>query len=131
MKPAIRSCLLFALPLFAVLGVLPSVEKAQASPGDTYAAIAYSPSTGAWGYGYNYSTLSGAEARALVQCDEPDAYIVTWVRNGYVALALGDDVGAAGFSYAADEATADLLALQECSTETTGSHIVVSVYSGA
>ncbi len=131
MKTAIRSCLLFALPLFAVLGVLPTFNKAQASYGDTYAAIAYSQSTRNFGYGENYPTLAGAETRALLECNAPDAVIVTWVQDGWVALALGNDPSAAGFAYATDENTADLLAMQYCSAETTGAHLVASTYSGA
>ena len=56
-----------------------------------YAAIAYSPATGKYGYSWNCDTRGEAEQRALNACKADDARIVCWVNNGFCALALGDD----------------------------------------
>src|SRR5262245_60450385 len=50
---------------------------------DCFAAIAYSPATGKYGYSYNYSSRSAAMRRALTQCPQADAKIVGWVEGGY------------------------------------------------
>src|SRR5579862_6346578 len=85
------------------VGLLGSTSQAKADvivfDGDTYAAIAYSPSTGSYGYAYNYGSRGSAETAALRNCKAPDARIVTWVNNGFCALALGDDVGSYGIGY--------------------------------
>ena len=102
--------------------------------GDTYAAIAYSPATGKWGYGNNYGSRGAAERAALQNCPEPDARIVTWVHNGFCALALGDDRSCWGIGYSwgngASNTAARNFALQDCRGRTTGAHIVLCVYSG-
>ena len=54
-------------------------------------AIAYSPSTGKFGYGYNYSSRAKAERAALSNCRYRDARIVTWVQTGFCALVKGSD----------------------------------------
>ena len=58
MKNLTRGILLIVFAL--AIGLAPALEAA----GDRYAAIAYSPKTGKWGYGANYSTKSEAIARA-------------------------------------------------------------------
>src|SRR5947199_10838755 len=67
-----------------------------------FAAIAYSPSTGKYGYSYNYASRSAAEKVALQHLPQPDARIVCWVQAGFCALALGDDKSefGVGWSYA-------------------------------
>jgi hypothetical protein len=95
-----------------------------------YAAIAYSQSTGAYGYSYAFATLAGAKAEALSHCDADDARIVAWVQNGYVSLALGDTVGAYGWGWASTAAEARARARAECRARTTGAYIAVTVYSG-
>ncbi len=101
--------------------------------GDTYAAIAYSPATGNYGYGYNFGSRASAEAAALRNCKADDARVVTWVNNGFCALSLGDDKTkwGVGFSYG-DGATntfAKRRALQECANRTTNSRLVICVCS--
>ena len=50
-------------------------EQAAACYGgaDEYGAIAYSPSTGAYGWSNNYATRNGAETRALQECGKADS----------------------------------------------------------
>jgi hypothetical protein len=100
---------------------------------DTYAAIAYSPSTGSYGYAYNCDSRGEAERLALKHCKARDARIATWVHNGFCALAVGDDQSCwgSGWSYG-DGATnreAKRYALDECRKRTTGAHIILCVCS--
>lgn len=99
----------------------------------SYAAVAYSPSTGEYTYSYNYGSRGSAERAALDRCDEPDARIVCWVNRGFCALALGDDKSTwgTGWSYGDGASTAEAKsrALQECRDRTTGAHIVLCLVS--
>src|ERR1700733_9615979 len=67
----LRSMLVLVLTASIFLAPLHAVRAQQVIvfDGDTYAAIAYSPSTGKWGYGYNYGTRGGAERAALRTCN--------------------------------------------------------------
>ena len=56
-----------------------------------YAAIAYSPTTNSWGYAAGHWSRADAENAAKSKCDGADARITVWVRNGWAALAIGDD----------------------------------------
>jgi hypothetical protein len=118
--------------LALILGSLAVVEPPATAKADTivvevdtYAAIAYSPSTGKWGTGQGYPWLNRARERALAECDADDARIIGWVENGFIALALGDDVGAYGYGSSSNSATARAIALRECAKRTTGAHVVV------
>jgi len=100
---------------------------------DSYAAIAYSPSSGEFHFAYNYGSRSAAEKAALARCKESDAKIVCWVNNGFCALALGDEVGKYGTGYrwgdGASTRGAAERALAECSKRTTGARIVLLLSS--
>jgi hypothetical protein len=123
---------LFTLALLAALTValVATPAPAAAASADRYAAIAFSNSTGAYGYSYNCSSRGEAELLALSYCNASDARIVVWVRNGYCALALGNDVGAAGWAWASTASEARALALNEARKYTTGVYIAVTVFSG-
>jgi hypothetical protein len=95
-----------------------------------FAAIAYSQSTGSYGYSYGHGTLAGAEAEALSHCKGDDAEVVAWVENGYVALALGDEKGVYAWGWAFNRAEARSRALAECSRRTSGAYNAVTVFSG-
>jgi hypothetical protein len=101
--------------------------------GDTYAAIAYSPETGKWGYAYNCGSRGQAERMALSNCPQSDARIVCWVHNGFCALALGDDKASwgTGWSYGdgATNTAARNYAMTNCKARTTGARIVLCVCS--
>lgn len=101
--------------------------------GDTYAAIAYSPSTGKFHYAYNLDSRAAAEKAALAGCTPSDARIVAWVNAGWCALALGDDheCWGVGWSYG-DGATikeAVDYALEECRSRTTNVELKLLVLS--
>jgi hypothetical protein len=114
----------------AAAGLLWLAAPAMARADDTYAAIAYSESTGRYGYGYNYSTRTAAENRALNECDADDAEVVVWGRNAYVALAVSDN-GPYGYAWGTTEAIAKRIALQKCRDYGgRNAYVAVSVYSG-
>lgn len=93
-----------------------------------YAAIAYSPKTGKYGYSYSHGSLAAARTAALQHCPEKDARIVGWAQNNYCALAEGDDGFGCGFGGTPQQARA--MALRECAKQTTGGKVVVCVFSG-
>lgn len=119
----------------AALGLVLAVAAcfgtaAAARADDTYAAIAYSKSTGKYGYSYNWSSLAVAKLEALAQCDADDAQVKIWSRNFWAALAIGDD-GGLGWAWGdtKDDARSD--AVDECKKHTKSDHIkVILVYSG-
>ncbi len=100
---------------------------------DTYAAIAYSPSTGDYGYAYGYSSRWAAERAVLDRCQADDARVVCWVQGGFCALALGDDPErwGVGWSYGNGGSTAEAKgnALEECQARTTGARVVLLLLS--
>jgi hypothetical protein len=100
---------------------------------DSFAAVAYSPSTGEFYYAYNYGDRWEAQQAALNACHAKDARIVCWVNNGFCALAVGDDKSAWGVGYeygdSANNTAAINTALAECRKRTTGAHIVVCLSS--
>ena len=116
--------------VLSAVAALSSAGQARAASDDTFAAIAYSPATGHVGYAYNAASQRGAERRALEECDRSDAEVVVVVRNGYVALAVGED-GAYGYAWGSSQGIAEGIALRKC-LEYGGvrPRIVVSIYSG-
>ena len=65
----------------------------QTARADAYAAIAYSQSTGQYGYTYGYSDLGAAQNDAVANANAGDAQVVVWVENGWAALAVNDNGG--------------------------------------
>jgi serine/threonine-protein kinase len=95
-----------------------------------YAAIAYSPSTGNYGYSFNYGSRCGAEQAALGRCRGTDASVIAWTRNAWCVLALGDDAGEYGWAWSTSLSCAKSRALAECRKRTTNCYVAVSVFSG-
>jgi len=102
-------------------------------PRGTYAAIAYSPSTGNVCYSYNMPGRAEAEKDALSRCSDQDAEIVCWVEKGFCALALGSDKaswgGGASYGNGASTDAAKDAALAKYGDKTTGSHVEVYLSS--
>src|SRR6266446_1862918 len=90
MKPFRTLFILSALALSLVVAA-PAAKADVTIDFDTYAAIAFSKSTGKYGYAYNYYSKSAAERAALARCPQADAKIVGWVKGGWLALAVGDN----------------------------------------
>jgi hypothetical protein len=99
----------------------------------SYAAIAYSPSTGNYGYVYDYRSRKSAEAAALEKCNAPDAQIVCWINRGFCSLALGDDKSCWGVGWeyggGAESRKAVDRALENCRKRTTGVYTAVTISS--
>jgi serine/threonine-protein kinase len=101
---------LLALSVAAVLTpAAPARDNVEIDP-DHYAAIAFSPSTGAYGYGYDCGTLGQAQRLALSHCREADARVICWVRFGWAALVIAED-GSYGYdtSYGGGSTSRDAL----------------------
>src|SRR5205823_212946 len=96
---SLRMLVLFVLGGFACVAAPAQADEVIVFNGNTYAAIAYSPAMGNYGYGYNYGSRTAAEAAAIRNCKADDARIVTWVNNGFCALALGEDKTAWGVGW--------------------------------
>jgi hypothetical protein len=99
----------------------------------SYAAVAYSPSTGTFHYAYNYGSRVAAEQAALDAHQADDARIVCWVNRGFCALAIGDDKSCwgVGWSYDDGASTDDAMnfALEDCRERTSGAHIALCISS--
>lgn len=90
----------------------------------TGGAIAYSASTGAWGY----ATGGGPSAayNALRNCRAADAKIIAQKADCWLALAQGDDKSAYGWGHAGNRADAEANALEECRKRTANAKIAFS-----
>jgi hypothetical protein len=90
----------------------------------TGGAIAFSESTGNWGY----STGGGRHApyTALQYCKAPDAKIIAEKSDGWMALAVGDDKSAYGWGYAGNRFDAERFALEACRPRTKNVKIAFS-----
>ncbi len=97
--------------LSALLLCLALASAAFAGP---YCAIAYSKSTGRIGQGEGLNTRAEAESRALAECGAPDAQVVGWCRDGYLALALGRSPGVYGTGRGDTLKDAQARALEAC-----------------
>jgi len=125
----VRSLFIFAVVFVTgalFLGETPGVQSASAG----YGAIAYSPSSGAWGYSYNYGSRGAAEGRALRECRVRGSGCrsIVWFRNACGALASGNG-NAYGWAWNTSRATARRRALRECRARTSGCRIRVDVCS--
>jgi hypothetical protein len=96
----------------AVAATVAGIAASTAAPAqaaDQYAAIAYSPATGAYGTGYNASSRQQAEDLAMGACVRyggTDCQIAAWVQKGCASLGVAAD-GAWQGEYAATPADAD------------------------
>jgi hypothetical protein len=90
----------------------------------SWGAIAYSQTTGAWGYATGGD--SGLQQRAIRNSKAADAQVVAVKFDCWLALALGDDRTAYGFGFAGNRADAENHALAECAKQTKNGKVVVS-----
>jgi serine/threonine-protein kinase len=95
----------------------PSPPSAQ---GGNFGAIAYSPSTGANGWAYDYTSRGEAESIALTNCRKyaNDCVIPVWFRNACGALATGPK--GYGSGWGTDRSIAEKYALQSCGQHSSG-----------
>ena len=132
-----KSIPLSVITLVAAASMFAAFVRAQENrtitiSSDSYAAIAYSPTTGKYTYAYDLRSRSAAENAALEKCGE-DAHLACWVNRGFCALALGSDKSCWGIGYSygnganTDKAKND--ALEDCRNRTSGAHIAVVLSS--
>lgn len=90
----------------------------------TGGAIAYSESTGNWGY----ATGGGRSSvyNAIQNCKAADAKIIAQKFDCWMALALGDDKSAFGWGFAGNRIEAESFALEDCKKRTANAKIVLS-----
>lgn len=103
-----------------------------AKPGprpDLYAAIAFSRSTGRYGYACDQLSRSDAERAARKAVKARDARAVMWVRNGWCAIAFGKDSGAYGVAHAPTRKEAEAGALREARKRTTNCYVGVTIHA--
>lgn len=135
--------ILFAATLWAAHVAAPQTLPAQDLPAarprpisiqpNSIAAIAYSPSSGDYGYAHNYRDRAEAQNAALAGCKAEDARVVCWVNEGYCALAIGDDRSVWGvghvFGPGVNSADAEKKAIADCSARTTNVQVVLCLSS--
>lgn len=79
----------------ALAALVPFLFVKAACAQNYYGAIAYSPSTGSYGYSYDHASRARAEDGAYAECRKhaSDCQVALWFRNACGALAVGDDGG--------------------------------------
>ena len=101
---------------------------------DTYAAIAYSPSTGLWGTSYRQPTQQAAYSQAVANCYAPDCQVQVWGRDTCIALAVGRDNMSQppiyGWAYDRSVIDAQRMAMERCFDTFRACQMVASVCSG-
>ena len=123
MKNLTRGILLIIMAVALAAG--PALQAAE----DTFAAIAFSPSTLRWGYGNGYSTKAEAIARARRECGESDAK-TNWCKNSWIALAVSNDSrGGWGSAWGESKAAARSAAIKECRSRNPDAHVVLCIPS--
>lgn len=83
---------------------------------DNYGAIAYSQSTGRFGYAGDYGSRGSAERAALDGCGDGTCKVVLWFMNACGALATGNDGYGTGWS--TSRRTAINIAMSNCNKYT-------------
>jgi serine/threonine-protein kinase len=117
-----RRVLLVSLFLFWVLSVAFTSNGARPGRRDNWGSIAYSTSTGRYGFAYDYPTQSQAINAAVERCRVRDCKAVVWFANSCGAFAKGD--GAYGWGIGDSRAVAESKALAECRKRGGGCHII-------
>ncbi|SRR6266550_2534642 len=79
--------LIVAIMLLLTAAPRPYLSLGAGQSRDSYGAIAYSKTTGAWGTSYDSPTGRQAESFARQQCGRRDCELLTVIRNACAALA--------------------------------------------
>lgn len=106
-------------------GLALSAGAAPAEAEDLFGAIAFSPSTGQYGWSKNQSVEAGASDEAVSGCGVDDCEAVVVFAN-CAALSVGDGFGM-GFSKAKSQSKAEDAALATCDGFTTNCIVSASV----
>ncbi len=113
--------ILIILPVFCLFSTsggytaLASEEEVVVLP-DLYGAIAFSPTTAAHGYSFDYANRAAAERKAINECERHagsgDCKAILWFHNACGALAVGDT--GYGSGWGTDMLYAALYAVESC-----------------
>ena len=95
------------------------VMTSSAQARDNYGSIAFSQTTGAHGYSYDYPSRGAAQNRAMQECRRygGGCRIAAWFKNACGALAVGNGNGW-GAEWGNTRGEAERLALQRCGSHT-------------
>jgi hypothetical protein len=111
-----------------VLAALSFCAASSAFAYGGFASIAYSPSTGAYGSDHGAASVAAAEDAAQSYCGG-NCSVFTYVENGWVALAVGNN-GAYGTGGIHDsEYDAEQSALSNCGGDANGCYVLRSTSS--
>jgi hypothetical protein len=74
----------------------PSAPGAPHAPAHSYGAIAYGPTSGAWGYSHSWGSQAKAESVAKKNCAQHgnDCEVMVWFERKCGAVASGEDAAA-------------------------------------
>jgi Domain of unknown function (DUF4189) len=99
---------------YVIAGLLLIGAGSGEAAAENYGAIAYSPSTKAYGWSYDYPSRAAAEREALSRCrtKASDCMIPLWFRDACGALAIGS--GGYGTGWASERGSAESQALGVC-----------------
>jgi serine/threonine protein kinase, bacterial len=89
---------------------------------DNWGALAYSDSTGRYGFAYDYASQAQAINAAVERCKARDCRGVVWFRNSCGAFAKGN--GAYGWGIGDSRGLAEAKALAECRKRGGGCRII-------
>jgi serine/threonine-protein kinase len=117
-------CIGAAVALGAGLAAGAGQEDDDEGAEEYFGAIAYSPSTRAHGWAYDYTSRKDAERRAMERCGRHarDCVLPVWFRNACGALAVGFD--GYGSGWGASRKLAETYAIQSCNRYSGGCEIV-------
>lgn len=113
----------------SLLCLLLTAAGRPAAAQDYFGAIAYSPSTRAHGWTYDYGSRREAQNVALAECRRhaDDCVVAVWFRNACGALAVGLDGYGAGWE--ANQVKAERSALKLCRRYSEDCRILRSICS--
>jgi Domain of unknown function (DUF4189) len=92
-------------------------EQEQQHQRPSYGAIAYGPTSGAWGTSYQWGSKAEAERTALKKCGKPDCKAVIWFDRRCGAVAADDATGDYGYDSGASKGAAEASARRYCARQ--------------
>ena len=119
MRTTVRFTMFAVASIVAIGQIAVWLLPAEAQAWDNYGAIAYSSSTGRYGYSHDFGSRAEAENYAVSQCGMSDCAVKVWFRNACGALAVGQR-GGMGWGWSGSRGGAENIALNECQARTSG-----------
>ncbi|KJS16732.1 MAG: hypothetical protein VR78_06945 [Hoeflea sp. BRH_c9] len=103
----------------AILGL-----TAGAALADNFGAIAFSQTTGAYGYSFDMGSRRDAETRAMRECRSrsKNCQVAIWFKNACGSVAIG--ANGWGSAWAGTRANAERAARNNCSKHTSGCKVL-------